>query len=335
MKRTLVTGGAGYIGSHTALQLMEAGNHVVVLDNLCSGHRWAVPKRAEFVQGDIADRELVSDIISRHRIDAVIHFAAHVVVPESVENPGKYYRNNVVGSLNLIEACINGGVGSFVFSSSAAVYGIPAHSPVIENTHSAPINPYGNSKLMTEWMLRDLAAGGENSAAGKNSMRFVALRYFNVAGARADGTIGQATANATHLIKVACEVACGARDSLAIFGDDYPTADGTCIRDYLHVEDLARAHLDAFDYLDAGGENIVLNCGYGRGYSVKQVVECVKAVSDVDFKVVIAPRRAGDPPELVADNALIRQHLGWTPRYNDLATICETAYRWEQAQSHR
>lgn len=325
----LVTGGAGYIGSHTALQLVEAGHHVVVLDNLCSGHRRAVPAQAGFEQGDIADRDLVKSIVSRRRIDAVMHFAAHVVVNESVENPAKYYHNNVVGSINLIEACIDGGVGQFVFSSSAAVYGIPPSSPVSENAATSPINPYGSGKLMTEWTLRDLAAGA------KGRFRFVALRYFNVAGARADGRLGQATPRATHLVKVACEAACGARDGLSLYGDDYPTPDGTCIRDYIHVEDLAKAHLDAFDYLDQGGECITMNCGYGRGYSVREVVACVKAVSGVDFPVTIAARRAGDPPELVADNTLIRQRLGWNPRYNDLTAICRTAHRWEQALLNR
>ena len=323
-RRVLVTGGAGYIGSHTALQLAEAGHEVVVLDNLSSGHRWAVPTQAGFERGDIADRELVKSIIREGRIDAVIHFAAHVVVPESVENPGKYYRNNVVGALNLIEACIAAGVGQLVFSSSAAVYGAPASSPVSEAAAPLPINPYGSGKLMTEWTLRDLAAA-------ESRFRFVALRYFNVAGARADGTLGQATPRATHLVKVACEAACGVRDGMSLYGDDYPTPDGTCIRDYIHIEDLAQAHLDALDYLNQGGISITMNCGYGRGYSVREVVECVKAVSGVDFPVTVAPRRAGDPPELVADNALIRQRLGWNPRYNDLAAICRTAYRWEQA----
>lgn len=325
LKRVLVTGGAGYIGSHTAMQLVEAGHHVVALDNLCAGHRWAVPEPAGFEQGDIADQKLVKDLISGHRIDAVIHFAAHVVVPESVENPAKYYRNNVVGSFNLIEACIAAGVGRFVFSSSAAVYGIPPVSPVSEDVAAAPINPYGAGKLITEWTLRDLAA----ATAGR--FRFVALRYFNVAGARPDGRLGQSTPQATHLIKVACEAACGVRDGMSLFGDDYPTRDGTCIRDYIHVEDLAAAHLDAFDYLDQGGESVVLNCGYGHGYSVGEVIECVKAVSNVDFAVTIENRRRGDPPELVADNALLRRRFGWKPRYDDLPTICRTAYRWEQA----
>ena len=324
LKRVLVTGGAGYIGSHTALQLVEAGNRVVVLDNLCNGHRWAVPQQAEFVHGDIADRRLVADLIRRHRLDSVLHFASYISVPESVADPAKYYRNNVFGSYNLIEACLAGGIERFVFSSSAAIYGIPPTSPVAETAAKSPINPYGSGKLMVEWMLRDLAAAARR-------LRFVALRYFNVAGARADGTLGQATPQATHLIKVACQAACGARPGLSLFGDDYPTADGTCVRDYIHIEDLADAHLAALDYLQRGGESIELNCGYGRGYSVAQVIARVKAVSGVDFPVATARRRAGDPPELVADNARIRRRLGWNPRYDDLSVICRSAYRWEQA----
>lgn len=329
MKRVLVSGGAGYIGSHLVMQLLDAGHQVVALDNLCAGHRWAVPPQARFEHADIADRERVAAIIRDHRIDALVHFAAHLAVAESVDNPAKYYRNNVLGSLNLLETCIGGGVGQVVFSSSAAVYGVAQHSPVSEKHATAPINPYGNSKLMTEWMLRDLAA----AAGGR--LRFVALRYFNVAGARLDGRLGQASHShlprATHLIKAACQAACGLRPGLSIFGDDYPTADGTCIRDYIHVEDLAGAHLDALEYLARGGDNATLNCGYGHGYSVAEVVECVKSVSGVDFPVSVEGRRAGDPPELVADNTLIRRRFGWQPRFDDLATICRTAYDWERA----
>ncbi|MGI9310373.1 MAG: UDP-glucose 4-epimerase GalE [bacterium] len=331
MKRVLVTGGAGYIGSHTAWQLVAAGHEVVVLDDLSSGHRWAAPTQAAFVRGDVADRALLHRILDAHRINAVIHFAAHVVVPESVAAPAKYYRNNVVGSLNLIESCIAADVGALVFSSSAAVYGAPdgaSDAGIKEDAATAPINPYGASKLITEWTLRDLAA----AASG---FRFVALRYFNVAGARLDGALGQATPRATHLIKAACEAACGARDGLRIFGDDYPTADGTCVRDYIHVEDLARAHLAAFDYLDRGGDSIALNCGYGRGHSVAEVVACVKAVSGSDFAVAVEDRRAGDPPALVADNALIREHLQWQPQHDDLAVICDSAYRWERTLMQR
>lgn len=328
MTKILVTGGAGYIGAHTVRQLVAAGMQVVVLDNLYSGQREAVPAAAEFVQGDIADRELVADLIRRHRFGAVLHFAAHIVVPESVANPGKYYRNNVLGSLHLLESCIKGGVNRFIFSSSAAVYGTPAHSPVAEDAPAIPINPYGSSKLVTEWTLRDFAAAQPNFA-------FVALRYFNVAGNHP--ALGQAkppaAQPATHLIKVACEVASGARAGMQIFGDDYPTADGTCVRDYIHVQDLADAHLKALDYLAAGGSSEVLNCGYGRGYSVREVLDCIQAISGKsgrEFAVTTAPRRAGDPPELVADTARIRQILAWTPRYDDLATICASAYQWQQ-----
>ena len=322
-KRILLTGAAGYIGSHTAAHLVEAGCHVVALDDLSAGSRRAVPRAAEFVRGDAADRELVARLIKEHRIEAALHFAARVVVSESVENPGAYYRANALASLELMEACIAGGVGMFVFSSSAAVYGAPRAVPVGEDAECAPVNPYGASKLMSEWMLRDLAAA-------EPRFRFVALRYFNAAGARLDGSLGQESPRATHLVKVACEAACGRRDGLSIFGDDYPTPDGTCIRDYIHVEDLARAHAGALAHLAGGGESAALNCGYGRGSSVREVVACVKKVSGVDFPVRIAPRRAGDPPELVADNARIRA-LGWKPRHDDLEVICRSAYQWERS----
>ncbi len=324
MKRILVTGGAGYIGSHTALALVEAGHEVVVVDNLHSGRRAAVPARAKFAQGDIADQQFITDLLRKHRIEAVLHFAAYVVVPESLAAPRRYYRNNVVGSLNLIEACLDSGIAQLVFSSSAAVYGLPRRNPVAEDAVKTPINPYGSSKLITEWSLQELAA------ATNGKFKFVALRYFNVAGARADGKLGQAGAQATHLIKVCCQAACRTRAEVRIFGDDYPTADGTCIRDYIHVEDLVSAHISALHYLDDGGENVALNCGYGRGFSVQQVVACMKAVSHVDFAVKVVGRRAGDPPELVADNALIQQYLNWKPRYDDLSVICDSAYRWEQ-----
>ncbi len=328
MKRVLVTGGCGYIGSHMALALAEAGTKVVVLDNLHSGHAWALPPTVAFELGDIADRELVTRLITEHRIDTVFHFAGYVVVSESVANPSIYYQNNVVGSLNLIETCLACGIEQFVFSSSAAVYGIPLVNRVSEDAPTNPVNPYGNSKLMTEQMLYDLAATHPK-------FRFAALRYFNVAGARSDGTLGQATPQATHLIKVACEAACGTRDGMSIFGDDYPTPDGTCVRDYIHVEDLVSAHLAVQDYLAQGGENITLNCGYGRGYSVKEVIECVKAVSKVDFPVKVEARRAGDSPELIADNTCIRRRLKWQPRHQDLSHICSTAYRWEKSLSCR
>jgi UDP-glucose 4-epimerase len=322
--RILVTGGAGYIGSHTALLLVNSGHDVVVLDNLYSGHRWAAPSQAEFIQGDIGDRALVAKTIADFGITSVIHFAGHIVVPESVENPAKYYHNNVAGSFNLIDTCIENGVGEFVFSSSAAVYGNPEQCPVSETALTRPINPYGSTKLITEWTLRDLA-----TTAG-NGFRYVALRYFNVAGAHMGGGLGQATPEATHLIKVACQAACGTRTRLSIFGDDYETPDGTCIRDYIHVDDLAAAHLDALGYLDGGGDSCVLNCGYGLGFSVKEVVECVKNVSNSDFPVTVEPRRAGDPPRLIADNREIRRVFDWKPQYNDLETICDSAFRWER-----
>ena len=319
----LVTGGAGYIGSHTVLQLLESGNQVVVLDNLYSGHRWAIPDSVEFVQGDIKDRSLVEQIIQRSKIDAVIHFAGHIVVPESIENPAKYYRNNVVGSINLIEACVSGGVEKLVFSSSAAVYGEPAVCPVNETVDTEPINPYGSTKLITEWNLRDFAAASD-------SFNFVALRYFNVAGAHTGGKLGQATPNATHLIKVACEAACGYRPGLSIYGDDYPTVDGTCVRDYIHVDDLAAAHLDALAYLNQGNPSEIMNCGYGQGFSVRQVIDCIRSISGIDFEVVVDSRRPGDPPQLVADNKKIKRILGWKPKYNDLEIICRSAYLWEK-----
>lgn len=322
----LVTGGAGYIGSHTSLQLIASGYEVVVLDNLYSGQIWAVPEKAKFYEGDIHDGERIAKIIHGHKIDSVIHFAGHVVVPESVENPFKYYRNNVLGSLSLIDTCVRNNVNQFVFSSSAAVYGIPDHSPVDESANPVPINPYGTTKLITEWTLRDFANTSSN-------FNYVALRYFNVAGAHMAGQIGQATPEATHLIKVACQTACGLREKLSVFGDDYPTTDGTCIRDYIHVDDLAAAHLDALSYLSDGGDSTKLNCGYGQGYSVKEVVECVKSVSGVDFEVKVVPRRLGDPPQLVADNSKIKRVLNWKPKYDDLETICRSAYRWEKKLS--
>jgi len=330
LNRVLVTGAAGYIGSHLCAQLAAAGRRVVALDDLSAGRRAALPATLAFVEGDIADRELVAKIIREHRIDALVHLAAHVQVAESVARPGKYHRNNVLGALNLLQACIDGGVTRAVFSSSAAVYGAPARSPVAETAPTIPINPYGAGKLFVEWMLRDLAGAGATVAGGE-PLRFVALRYFNVAGARAGGGLGQVAApgKATHLIKVACEAATGARPGMEIFGDDYPTADGTCVRDFIHVDDLAAAHIGALDYLANGGGNATLNCGYGRGHSVLDVIACVKAVSGADFPVTVAARRPGDPPELVADNAAIRRAFDWTPQHDDLEAICRSAYQWE------
>ncbi len=328
----LVTGGAGYIGSHTVRQLLDAGHAVTVLDNLYSGHRWAVDSRAQLVEGDIADQSLVGQVLVRNNIDSVVHFAGYIVVPESVSHPFKYYDNNVVGSLRLIQACVEHEVKRFVFSSSAAVYGLPDNAVVDENAHLQPINPYGNTKLITEMTLEDIAASPK---AKEGEFSFVALRYFNAAGARIDGELGQATPEATHLIKVACETACGARNDMSIFGTDYETPDGSCIRDYIHVEDLAAAHLCALDYLSGGGKSVSINCGYGQGYSVKDVVAVVKQVSGVDFPVIETSRRAGDPPHLVADNQRIRKLLNWTPQYDDLELICRTAYEWERTWQAR
>ena len=325
MKDTvLVTGGAGYIGSHTVRQLVAAGYRVVVLDDLSTGHRWAVAPEATLVVGNAGDAALAGALIEEHGVRAVVHFAGSIVVPESVADPLKYYGNNSAASRNLIEAGVATGVAHFIFSSTAAVYGIPEKLPVSETAPTHPINPYGRSKLVTEWMLEDVAA----SPAGRD-FRHVILRYFNVAGASEDGTLGQATENATHLIKVACEAACGVREKVTVFGTDYPTPDGTCLRDYIHVEDLARAHLDALHFLEAGGASDTFNVGYGRGYSVREVLEMVEKVSGVKLRVEDGPRRAGDAAELVADAGKIRKELGWSPRHVELQKICGTAYRWE------
>ncbi len=327
----LVTGGAGYIGSHTTRQLVAAGHQVTVVDNLYSGHRWAVAPEAEFHECDAGDRTAMRALMGSRQFDAVIHFAGHIVVPESVSDPGKYYQNNVIGSLNLIECCQETGVGLFVFSSSAAVYGNPAEIPVNESALTHPINPYGRTKLITEWTLKDLA----ERTGSDTGLRYVALRYFNVAGASLDGTLGQATPEATHLIKVACETACGKRDAVSVFGTDYDTKDGTCIRDYIHVEDLAAAHLNALEHLATGGDSSILNCGYGHGYSVREVLEMVRQVSGKHFEIREAGRRAGDSACLVSDNRAIREQLGWKPQYDDLEIICSTAFQWEQAGQDR
>ncbi len=321
MGTILVTGGAGYIGSHVVLKLAERGEDVVVLDNLSTGFRSAV-LHGDLMIGDTADRHLVSKLLEARRVDAVMHFAAHIVVPESVEQPLKYYRNNTCATGSLLECCIESGVRHFVFSSTAAVYGIPATGRAGEDAPTEPINPYGTSKLMSEWMLRD--------AARVSSLDYVALRYFNVAGADFAGRIGQSTPNATHLVKVACEHVVGKRDHVPVFGNDYDTPDGTCVRDYVHVEDLATAHLDALDYLRQGGGSATLNCGYGRGFSVHEVLEAVRRVSGETLNVVPAPRRPGDPPQLVAVAERIRDLLGWTPRHDDLDEIVSSALAWER-----
>jgi UDP-glucose 4-epimerase len=317
----LVTGGAGYIGSHVVGQLQQRGEHVVVLDNLYSGFREAVGD-AELVVGDVGDRELVTHTLDRHGIDTVMHFAAHTVVPESVADPLKYYGNNTCNTRNLLACCVDGGVRHFVFSSTAAVFGMPPGGVAEEDTPTAPINPYGASKLMSEMMLRDVSAA--------TRLRHVILRYFNVAGCDPQGRIGQSTPNATLLIKVACEHAAGRRARLSLFGTDYDTPDGTCIRDYIHVSDLADAHLRALDYLRTGGTSTTLNCGYGHGYSVRQVLDAVGRVSGKTLNVEEQPRRPGDPPVLVARSDRLKALLGWQPQYDNLDTIVRTALAWER-----
>ena len=318
----LVTGGAGYIGSHMVYELVDAGEHVVVLDNLSTGFDWAVTEDAPFVVGDTGDQNLVGQIICEHNVDSIIHFAASAIVPESVKDPLGYYKNNTANSRALIETAIKAGVRHFIFSSTCAVYGNPAQVPVTEDTVPAPISPYGWSKLMTEIMLRD--------AGIAHDLRYVTLRYFNVAGADPNCRTGQSTKNATHLIKVAVEAALGLRSKLDIYGSDYPTPDGTCIRDYIHVSDLVRAHSAGLRYLRAGGGSVTLNCGYGHGFSVREVIEMVKRVSGADFKVEIAPRRPGDPAQIIAASDRARAMLGWTPQYDDLATIIAHALAWEE-----
>lgn len=317
----LVTGGAGYIGSHVVRQLGAANESVVTLDNLCTGFEAAVTA-GELVVGDTGDAELLESIFARHDIDTVMHFAAHTIVPESVADPLKYYRNNTASSRTLLEVAANNGVKNIVFSSTAAVYGIPEGGKASEDSPTQPINPYGTSKLMTEWMLRDLAAAG--------GPRYVALRYFNVAGCEPTGHIGQSTPKATLLVKVACEAATGTRPGVSIFGTDYPTPDGTGLRDYIHVEDLASAHLDALTYLRKGGESTVLNCGYGHGYSVREVLAAVEKANGAPLNISEQPRRAGDPPELVAVAERVREVLGWEPRFDDLDTIVKTSLAWER-----
>jgi UDP-glucose 4-epimerase len=318
----LVTGGAGYIGSHMVHALVDAGERVVVLDNLATGFDWAVAQGASLVIGDVGDQPRVAALIAEHRVDAIIHFAASVTVPDSVRDPLGYYRNNTVNSRALIESAVKGHVNHFIFSSTAAVYGNPERLPVREDDATAPTSPYGASKLMTEIMLRD--------ASSAHGLRHVILRYFNVAGADPLGRTGQSTKNATHLVKVSVETALGLRPKVDVFGTDYPTADGTCIRDYIHVSDLVRAHCDALAYLRGGGVSTTLNCGYGHGFSVLEVIEAVKRVSGVDFKVAFANRRAGDPTQIVAASDRARSLLKWHPHFDDLQTIVRHALAWER-----
>lgn len=321
MNRVLVTGGAGYIGSHVVRQLGEAGNHVVTLDNLSKGFAEAV-LFGDFVVGDTGDSELVGNLLREHQIDSVMHFAAHTVVPESVAKPLKYYQNNTCKTRSLIENCITNGVKRFVFSSTAAVYGIPADGLCSEDTPTQPINPYGLSKLMSEWMLRDSCA--------VSPMRFAILRYFNVAGCDPQGRIGQSTREATLLIKVACEAAVGKRPGVTIFGTDYPTPDGTGVRDYIHIEDLANAHLMALEYLQNGGNSVTLNCGYGHGYSVREVLDTVCRLNGKPIQISETDRRPGDPPSLVADARRICQVLNWQPSHDNLDAIVASSLNWER-----
>jgi UDP-glucose 4-epimerase len=324
----LVTGGAGYIGSHAVLALLDSGFDVIVLDNLTTGFRHAVDPRATFVNGDIADADLVRAVLLDADVGAVLHFAGSVVVPESVSDPLKYYFNNTLGSCSLIRSCVQTGVRHFVFSSTAAVYGIPPSNPVSEDMPTAPINPYGNSKRMVEEVLRDTAAA--------HPINYCALRYFNVAGADPAGRAGQSTAGATHLIKIAVEAALGKRDEVCIFGTDFETADGTGVRDYIHVDDLAQAHLQALDLLAADpAASHVMNCGYGSGYSVLEVLNTVERVSGARLKRRLCPKRAGDPDMLLADNRVILNRTRWTPRHDNLEVIVRDALRWERTLPDR
>jgi len=326
--KVMVTGGAGYIGSHAVLALLDAGYDVVVLDNLVTGFDWAVDSRAAFVRADVADEAAVRAAIRDHRVRAIMHFAGSIIVPESVSNPLKYYRNNTAASRALIESAVEEGVPHFIFSSTAATYGTPERMPIGEDDPKRPINPYGMSKLMTETMLADVAAA--------HPINYCALRYFNVAGADPAGRSGQSTAGATHLIKVAVEAATGKRDGVGVFGTDFPTPDGTGVRDYIHVTDLAAAHVAALAKLVAQpGESHVMNCGYGRGFSVNEVLDAVDRVTNLRIERRYEGRRAGDPAELVADNAKILATLEWRPAHDDLGGIIRDALAWERALAER
>jgi UDP-glucose 4-epimerase len=318
----LVTGGAGYIGSHMVLALRDAGEQVVVIDNLSTGFKWAVPEDVPLLVGDFGDQAFVREVLKKHDIEAIIHFAAKIVVPDSVSDPLGYYLNNTAMARNLLECAVEAKVKHFIFSSTAAVYGDPERNPVTEDERLKPISPYGRSKLMVEWMLEDVARA--------YPITYTVLRYFNVAGADPKGRSGQSTPNATHLIKVATQAALGRRAGMEVFGTDYPTPDGSCLRDYIHVSDLAQAHLDALQRLRAGGDSITCNCGYARGFSVLDVIGVVKQVSGVDFPVKLSARRPGDPAAIVAANDRARKELGWTPKHDNLETIVRQALDWER-----
>ena len=318
----LVTGGAGYIGSHMVIDLIESNQNVEVLDDLSTGFDWAIPENVKLHLGSVGDNNLLDQIFQQRTIDSVIHFAASIVVPESVTNPIKYYRNNTTNALNLIEACMRNNVNKFIFSSTAAVYGIPSSNPVREDFHLNPISPYGMSKLMTERMLTDISK--------ESDFKFVSLRYFNVAGADPKMRAGQSTKNATTLVKLACETALGKRDHLSLYGTDFQTPDGTCIRDYIHVCDLTRAHEKALDKLNNGGSSAIYNCGYGKGFSVREVIDSVKKISENDFLVIEEDRRKGDMAEMVADPTLIKEELDWQPQYTHLDEMVSHALEWEK-----
>ncbi len=323
----LVTGGAGYIGSHMVWALRDAGEDVVVLDNLSTGFRWALPDDVPLIVGDFGDEAVVGDLLARHDIEAIIHFAAKIVVPDSVADPLGYYLNNTAMARSLLACAVKAGVTHFIFSSTAAVYGEPEKMPVEEDDKTAPINPYGRSKLMVEWMLADVARA--------HPLTYTALRYFNVAGADPQGRTGQSTPNTSHLIKVAVQAALGRRRGMEVFGTDYPTPDGSCLRDYIHVTDLVQAHLDALNRLRAGGGNLVCNVGYERGFSVLEVIDVVKRVSGSDFPVTLSGRRAGDPAAIIAANGRARKELGWVPKHEDLDGIVRGALDWERRLHNR
>ncbi len=323
----LVSGGAGYIGGHMVLDLVDRAEPVVVLDNLSTGFRWSPPPGTPLVVADVGDFESVLNTIRAHDVRSIIHFAARIVVPESVTDPLGYYLANTVKTRALIAAAVAGGVKEFIFSSTAAVYGETSLEPVSESQPPAPVSPYGSSKWMSEMMLRDAAAA--------HGFKYAILRYFNVAGADPKGRYGQSTPSATHLIKVAAETAVGKRGHMEMFGQDYPTPDGTCVRDYIHVTDLAAAHAATLEHLRNGGESIIANAGYGRGYSVREVIDTVRKVSGVDFEVRQGPRRAGDPPAIVANADFLRRELGWRPRLDDLQTIVRDAIAWEKELQRR